>query len=63
MNTYNLHTCFPGHSDLWVPRECLLELGAGLKLCVGLVVKRGRSVWYRGDEGGGGRDTLVGGLL
>lgn len=42
--------CFPGQSDLWVPRECLLEMGDGTKfgredLCVPLEIGAGEKAW------------------
>lgn len=35
VNIYSWPTCFPGRSGQWVPKECLLKLGAGIKQLLG----------------------------
>lgn len=47
------HTCFPGRSGQWIPRESLLELRAETKQWVwGRKFRRGRFVGSTGDGGG-----------
>lgn len=41
------HSCFPGQSSLRVPRECLLELGAGIKQ---IKWGKGRSLCPTGEK-------------